>query len=291
MAKELRQEFANRIQALERANEENNDPEFREQVFSEIDGIKAAAIEDIKNLDNSVKGLAQEMNNIKKMKQKEPVIQYVHDDHYDQNQPFSSKRVSFGNSAAYRPSHQIDSRKTHSQTRVPIQPSHTQVQRIYENSRTPKKAIQEDDDTDLERADDSFYDSKIKKGSPRPTSIVVMNSQRNLDSNMNKSDRSKSRKSGASSPRSLNRAKGATYSSPKNQRSSPMKHMNPSGCECRDHYRDTSKTSQIMIEKTDGRGNSVVRQIATVAKNVSLYPKVTQNLPSFLIKNMFNKFV
>lgn len=277
MANELRQEFGSRIAALERAADENNDPEFREQVFSEIDGIKAAAIEDIKNLDNSVKGLAQEMNNLKKMKQKEPVIQCIHNDSLDHHQPCCSKRVSFGNAAAYRPSYGIESRQSHSQSRGPIEPSHTQVRSIYEHSRTPKKQTKEDEDTDLERADEPFYESKGKRGSPRSTSIVVMNSQRNLDSNMNKSDRSRSRRSGASSPRSSNRMKGATYTSPKNKKTSPVRHMNPSGCECRDHYRDNSKTTQVMIEKQDGRGNSVVKQIATVAKNVSVllyvYPR------------------
>lgn len=50
----------------------DDEAEFREQVFKEIDGIKSAAIEDIKCLDSNVKALAQDIN---MMRNTEP-IQY-----------------------------------------------------------------------------------------------------------------------------------------------------------------------------------------------------------------------
>ena len=64
-ANKVTQNFENRIRALEFAAKNSNDIEFREQVFNEIDGIKSAAIEDIKSLDKNFQMLERDVHHLK----------------------------------------------------------------------------------------------------------------------------------------------------------------------------------------------------------------------------------
>lgn len=58
-ANKLKSSFESRIKALENAMLDSDEMEFREQVFKEIDGIKFAAIQDIKALESKVRNFSQ----------------------------------------------------------------------------------------------------------------------------------------------------------------------------------------------------------------------------------------
>ncbi|CAI2381931.1 unnamed protein product [Moneuplotes crassus] len=59
---DLRKEFDDKIIALEKSVPTGSDAEFRKEVFKEIDGIKKAAIEDIRQLDENLKTLATDFS-------------------------------------------------------------------------------------------------------------------------------------------------------------------------------------------------------------------------------------
>lgn len=324
-------------------------------MFSEIDGIKAAAIEDIKNLDISVKDLAQNMNEIKIMKQKQQVIYYEQEPSFSSHEvsplhkTSSLKKVQFENNRAsqqqkrledhqqqvreqqqtrqqeqirvqqqeqIREQHQIrKQQKERQQQQVRKQQMERQHQSTHQqvnhqhfiNQESPRQHSshahsshkktshyyedlheRSEEDAEFERADQEVFGTKVHRvaNSPPSNSIVVINSQRNLDSMMNnKSERNVE-------SHSSSRVKGSTYASPrgKSQRISPVRQLNPSGCECRDHYRKGAQTSEVKVTKVDDRGNSVTKTVATVAKNVRFYTvkcSATAQLLRFLRLNLY----
>ncbi|CAI2382291.1 unnamed protein product [Moneuplotes crassus] len=62
VAEDLKKEFEAKLADLEDLIRDDNEAEFREEVFKEIDGIKSAAIEDIKLLDENLKTLANDFH-------------------------------------------------------------------------------------------------------------------------------------------------------------------------------------------------------------------------------------
>jgi uncharacterized coiled-coil protein SlyX len=176
-ANKVTQSFESRIRALEFAVKNTNDAEFKEQVFNEIDGIKSAAIEDIKSLDKNVKMLEQDIHHLKHCNSSS-YLNYQAPDHSG-HRTRSLKRVTFNENIA------------------------------------PKPKEQSDNDTDLDRAD-NFEVTNIARRSTIPAAatssgIVLMGSKKSLDSKPvgNISDRSS--RSLHSSPHSVSRRQGSTY--------------------------------------------------------------------------------